>query len=102
MDSTFALRVRTKGTTAVWTFRPGDSQPVQVFNQGLHKLGPAALRVQVFIAENQRSAALTASLRCNPERARASEVEKTSGRWGEASAIGDGSGVRHGQSQKSD
>ena len=89
MDSTFALRVRTKGATAVWTFRPGDSQPVQIFDHGLHKLGSAALRIQVFVAENQRSALLTASLRCNPERARVSEVEKTSGRWGEASAIGD-------------
>jgi hypothetical protein len=89
MDSTFALRIGTKGTTAVWTFRPGDSEPAQVLDHGLHKLGPAALRIQVFVAENQRSAVLRASLRCNPERARVSEVEKTCGRWGEASAIGD-------------
>ena len=89
MDSPFALRVRSKGATAVWTFGPRYSKPMQVFDHGLHKLGPAALRIEVFVAENQRSALLGASLSCNPERARVSEVEKARGRWGEASAIGD-------------
>ena len=88
MDSTFALRVGTKGTTAVWAFRPGDSQPAQVFDHRSHKLGPAALRIQVFVAKNQRSAALSAALSRNPEGARVSEVQKARGRWREASAIG--------------
>ena len=77
--SSFALGVGSKGTSAVWTFGPRYSKPMQVFDHGLHKLGLAALRVQVFIAENQRSALLAASLSCNPERARVSEVEKTGG-----------------------
>lgn len=89
VDSTFALRVGTKGTAAVGTFRPGNSEPAQVFDHGLHKLGPTALLIQVFVAENQRSAVLSAALGCNQEGTRVSEVEKTCGRWGEASAIGD-------------
>ena len=89
VDSTFALRVGTKGAAAVGTFRPGDSEPAQVFDHGLHKLGATALLIEVFVAENQRSAVLRASLGCNPERARVSEVEKTCGRWGDAPAIGD-------------
>jgi len=89
VGSTFALRIWSEGATAVGTFRPGDSEPAQVFDHGLHKLGATALLIEVFVAEDQRAAVLRASLGCNPERASVSEMEKTCGRWGEASAIGD-------------
>jgi hypothetical protein len=86
--SAFALGVWAEWAATIRAFAPGDSQPAQVFDHGLHKLGTATLGIQVFVAEDELSALLSAALGCNPECAGVSEMEKTGGRWGEASAIG--------------
>jgi len=52
VGSTFALRIWSEGATAVGTFRPGDSEPAQVFDHGLHKLGATALLITGDVTDN--------------------------------------------------
>jgi hypothetical protein len=52
VGAAFALRVGREGTTAVGALGPGDAQPVQVVEHGADEFGLAALRVEVFVAED--------------------------------------------------
>jgi hypothetical protein len=82
-----ALNVGTERAAAVGTFGPFDAEPVQIFDHALHELRAAALRIQVFVAENQLTMMLAGALRGGPERERVTEVEQTSGRWSKTATV---------------
>ncbi len=46
------LGIGTSWSAAVRAFDPLDAQPSQIFEHRLHKLRPAALRIQIFVAED--------------------------------------------------
>jgi hypothetical protein len=64
-----------------------NTEPVQVLDHGGRKLRPRALRIKVFVAQDQRPLALNSSLRRNPKRPRMADVQQAAGRRREASAI---------------
>ncbi len=71
-----ALRVRTYQTAAIRTLVPLNSKPSQIFHHCVHKFRAAALRIQVFIAENQLTAILGGTLSGRPKRARVAKVKQ--------------------------
>jgi hypothetical protein len=58
---------------------PGDAQPAQVFAHGFSEFFARALRVEVFVAEQERAMVLLGALVSDPESARVSEVEQARG-----------------------
>jgi len=53
----------------------------------LHEICSRALRIEIFIAENQSAMVLERTLVGDPKSARVSDVEKTGRRGGETTAI---------------
>src|SRR5581483_3458557 len=73
------LRVRVVGTTAVCTFAPLNTEPVQVFEHSAGKLRPGAVRIQIFIAKDQSAAVLSRALRRDEECAGVPGMEQPCG-----------------------
>ena len=65
-----ALRVRRTRPAAIRPLGPLNPQPVKVVIHRLNEFGPAALRIQVFIAKNQLPMMFCRTLRRDPECAR--------------------------------
>jgi hypothetical protein len=85
--SPLALRVGSARPSAIRTFLPGNSQPVQVFDHRIDELATTALWIQIFISQNQGPAPLSRTPRRNPERPRVSDMEQASGRRRQAPPI---------------
>ena len=81
------LRVRSKPSTAIRSFLPGDSQPAHIRNHRVDELSPAAQRIQILISQNKCSPAFRRTLRRNPERPRMPDVKKPRRRRREPSTI---------------
>ena len=82
-----ALHIRSKRASAVEPFIPLDPEPAQIVDHGLHELGPATLRIQIFISQNELSATLFCPLRRDPERARVTDMQQAGGRRRKPSTI---------------
>ena len=90
------LRIRSHRPAIVRPLAPRDPQPSQIFHHGLDKLGPGALGIQVFVAQDQLPAPLRRPPCRHPKRARMSEMQKPSRRRRKSPAINSG-GVRRGR-----
>ncbi len=71
----FALRVRSEGAADVRSLLPRDSQPVKIFDKSLHVLQLGALRIEVFVAQDERSVGLQSALVGSPEGGSVTKVE---------------------------
>src|SRR6185437_1736584 len=67
--------------------RPRNAEPGEVFEHGGEELRAGALRVEVLVAEEQRSALLLRAPICGPECRGMAEVEQAGGRWREAADV---------------
>jgi hypothetical protein len=85
-----ALHVRAAGTAAVGTFDPVDAEPAQVLDHCLDEFRATALRIQIFVAEDQLAAMLGSAMRRGPKRTRMAEMEKAGGRGCKAAAVSPG------------
>ena len=65
---------------------PCDAEPAKIIDCRLHKLFPAAVRVEVLDPESER--ATGGPLERSPKRCGVSHVEESRGRWGKPAAIG--------------
>ena len=66
---------------------PIDPQPVQVFIPRRNQFGAAALRVEIFIPEDQFSLVLARTFKGRPESACVAEMKQAGGRWRDAASI---------------
>ena len=64
-----------------------DSKPAEVIEHGLNELGPATLRVEIFVAQDQSAILLTCTLSSNPESSCVAEVQQARGGRSEAAAV---------------
>ena len=84
------LRIRAHRPAIVRPLAPRDAQPSQIFHHGFDKLRPGALRIQVFVAEDQLPAPLRRPPCRHPKRARMSQMQKPSRRRRKSPAIKSG------------
>jgi len=82
-----ALGVRSKETTRVPTFVPIDPEPAQILNDAGDKFRPAPIAVQVFDPQDQFAAAFTRPLERRPKGPGMAQMQKTGGRWRDASTV---------------
>lgn len=69
---------------------------MQVFHHGMSEFRAGALRIEIFVAEDERPAVLESALGGGPERARVSNVEQTRGRGRKTAAVFGESGGHEG------
>jgi hypothetical protein len=97
-----ALRVGSERTARAGTqigsevraFLPADAEPAQVFDHGDGVVGAGAVRVEVFVAKDERAAGLERAEIRGEEGARVSEMEQAGGGRRDAPAITHRSGYR--------
>ena len=82
-----ALRVRREGPADVGAFLPAEAEPAQVFKHRGDELGFAPVAVEILVANDQRAAPGLSALLRGPERPGVAEVQESSGRGSDASAI---------------
>src|SRR5271169_1211649 len=82
-----ALHIGTVVPAAIWAFGPADAEPLEVFDHRACELCSRALRIEIFVAENQGAPVVERTLVGDPESAGVSDVEKTGRRGGETTAI---------------
>src|ERR1051326_4239614 len=82
-----ALRVRREGPAHARPLIPVESKPAQIFIHGAHEFRPAALIVEVFIAEDERAGGVARALPGDPESAGVAKMEVSRGRGSETAAI---------------
>lgn len=87
MLPTLTLGVGTICAAPIRSLAPRNSEPLQIINHSLHKLGTTPLAIQVFIPQDQRSDAVGGSLCRNPKCSRVAEVQQTGWGWGQPAAI---------------
>jgi hypothetical protein len=61
---------------------------MKVFDDGVAKLRPTSIAIQVLDPENELSASLMGAFLCPPKRYRMPGVKITRRRWGDATAVG--------------
>jgi hypothetical protein len=61
---------------------------MKVFDDGVAKLWPTSIPIQILDSENKRSASLSSAFLRAPKRYRVPDVKITSRRWGDAAAVG--------------
>jgi hypothetical protein len=61
---------------------------MKIIDDGVAKLRPASVVIQVFDSEDELSAGLASTFLRAPKRYRMADVQITRRRWGEAAAIG--------------
>src|SRR5258706_4674640 len=83
----FALRIRPLRAATIRPFTPPDAEPLQIRDHGTDKLRTRALRIEVFVAKDERACVFDRALRSDPKRARMAKMEKACRRGREASAI---------------
>ena len=66
---------------------PGDAEPGEVFEHGGDEFGAGALRVEVFVAQQERAVVLARAVEGSPECCRMAEVEQAGGGGREASDV---------------
>ena len=76
---------------------PTEPKPDQIPAHRVDEFRPAAVAVEIVVAQQQFSARRGGPLRRDPERARVPEVKESGGRGREASAVGWASGVHDGR-----
>ena len=74
----FTLDVRRKGSADVRSFIPAQSKPMKVFDDGITKLSPASIPIQIFDPENEPSASLSSAFLRTPKRYGVPDVQITS------------------------
>src|SRR5581483_3331700 len=82
-----ALRVRVIRSAAIRTLAPVNAEPLEIFKHGGDKLRSAALRIEVFVAENQHAIMGFCALSSDPKGAGMTNVEKSGWRWRKTAAI---------------
>ena len=82
-----ALFVRDEGTTNVRTFLPVDAEPMEVFQHSLSELGARALRVEVFVSEDEYAASIASTFEGDPERPSVTEVKQARGRGSDPATV---------------
>ena len=87
MPSPLALRIRTNRPAAVRPLNPRNPQPPKIVDHRVHELIPAALRIQIFIAQDQLPAVLGGTPRRNPKSPRVPHMQQPGGRRREPPAI---------------
>jgi hypothetical protein len=80
MRPAFALRVGAVRAAAIGAFRPAKAEPAQVLQHGVSKFGAATLRIEIFVAQDQRACILLSSPGSNPKGACVADVEQASWR----------------------
>jgi hypothetical protein len=84
----FALGVRRERSAHVGPFIPLQAKPVKIFDDGIAKLCPTPIIIQIFDPENELSIALAGPFLGAPERHRVADVNVTRRRWGNAATVG--------------
>jgi hypothetical protein len=88
VSAPFTLGVRRKRSANVRSFIPAQSKPMKVFDDGVAKLRPASIPIQVLDPENELSASLSSAFLRKPKRYRMPDVKISRGRWGDTAAVG--------------
>jgi hypothetical protein len=73
----FALDVRRKSSADIWSFIPAQPKPFKVFDDGITKLRPTSILIQVFDPENEPSASLSSAFLRAPKRYGVPDVQIT-------------------------
>jgi hypothetical protein len=73
--ASLALHVWSERTADVGSFVPFDSEPAEIFMHRSLELGTRAIRVEIFVAKDQRSAATAGALIGSPKSAGVTEMQ---------------------------
>ena len=82
------LEVRRERSANVGSFIPAQAKPAQILDDGIVKLRPAPVVIQIFDAKNQFPTALPSALLRAPERHRMPDMQIAGRGRGDAAAIG--------------
>ena len=87
MRTSLALAIGGERSPTVRPLIPADTQPAKIFHHGASELRTGALRIEIFVAQNQIAAVLPGPLGCSPKCAGVSQMEESGRGRREASPI---------------
>src|SRR6202050_3341758 len=82
-----ALFVGRKRAADIRALLPADAEPTKILQHGFGEFRPRTLRIEIFVAQNQRPHRVTRSQVSLPEGARVTNVQKACGGRRDASAV---------------